>query len=96
MTGATSSLQAQGEESLSALLVIDMVSTWRFPDADKLLPEALHIAPAIARLKQRCKAAGIVVIYANDNLGRWRSDWHQLMDTALEAGGDGASTTTSS
>ena len=84
------SLHARRDESASALLVIDMVSTWRFPSARGLLGAALQIAPAIAQLKARCKSAGLPVVYANDNQGRWRSDWRQLMDAALAAGGDGA------
>lgn len=75
------------------LLITDMISTWDFPDADRLLPHALAIAPAIARLKARCRAAGVPVVYANDNLGRWRSDLHQLVERSLGAGGDGAAIT---
>lgn len=41
-----------------ALLIIDMISCWDFPDADKLLPGAVAIAPAIAAFKQRCGRAG--------------------------------------
>jgi nicotinamidase-related amidase len=76
------------------LLITDMISTWDFPDAEKLLPQARAIAPAIARLKARCHAAGVPVVYANDNLGRWRSDLQQLVDRSLQGGGDGAGITT--
>jgi nicotinamidase-related amidase len=75
---------------LTALLILDMMSTWRFPDAEKVLSGAVAICPAIAALKARCKAAGVPVLYANDNHGHWRSDWRQLMDAARAAGGDGA------
>lgn len=90
MAPAHTSLHEQQDEGGTVLLVIDMMSTWRFPDADKLLPAALRIAPAIARLKARCRRAGVPVVYANDNDGRWRSDWRRLRDEALAAGGDGA------
>lgn len=66
-----------------ALLIIDMISNWQFKDADRLLPAAHGVAPAIARLKHRCQAQGLPVIYANDNLGQWRSDFRQLVDEAL-------------
>lgn len=75
------------------LLITDMISTWDFPDADRLLPHALAIAPRIARLKARCRAAGVPVVYANDNLGRWRSDLHALVERSLQAGGAGAEIT---
>lgn len=74
----------------TALLIIDMISLWDFPDADKLLPAAAAIAPQLAALRQRCHLAGVPVIYANDNRGRWRSDFRQLVDSARQAGGQGA------
>lgn len=73
----------------AALLIIDMVSRWEFEDADKLLPRAKAIAPFIARLKKRARSAGVPVIYANDNAGRWRSDFRALIAEAREAGGSG-------
>lgn len=72
------------------LLIIDMLSDWQFPDADKLLPAAAAIAPVIARLRARFRRAGLPVIYANDNHGRWRSDLQQLLADARAAGGPGA------
>lgn len=73
-----------------ALVITDMISLWDFPDADKLLPAAVEIAPRVARLRRRCREAGVPVIYANDNRGRWRSDFRQLVDAALQADGPGA------
>lgn len=70
-----------------ALLIVDMISCWDFPDAEKLLPEAMLIAPAVAALKDRAKKAGVPVIYCNDNRGRWRSDFRTLIDLSLESGG---------
>jgi nicotinamidase-related amidase len=67
-----------------------MISDWRFPDADKLLPGALAIAPRVAAFKARCQATGVPVIYGNDNRGHWRSDFRQVVASSLEAGGDGA------
>lgn len=74
----------------SALLIVDMVSDWRFPDGERLLPRALAIAPRIAALKRRCRAAGWPTIYANDNRGRWRSDLRRLVAESIEAGGRAA------
>lgn len=76
-----------------ALLILDMISTWDFPDAERLLPGARAVAPAIARLARRFRAAGRPVVYANDNRGRWRSDFRELVAQSLTAGGDGAAIT---
>lgn len=73
-----------------ALLIIDMLGAWRFPDAQALLAHALSIAPHIQALKARCRLAGVPVIYANDNHGRWRSDFHALVREGLAAGGERA------
>jgi len=90
MPDNTTSVHATRDESGTALLIIDMVSCWSFPDADKVLAAAEDVTPRIVALKARCKDAGVPVIYANDNDGRWRSDWQALMHDALDAGGAGA------
>jgi nicotinamidase-related amidase len=40
----------------------------------------------LARLKRRARAAGVPAIYVNDNFGRWRSDWRQLVEHCLRDG----------
>ena len=77
----------------TALLVVDMISCWDFPDGDKLVRGARRIAPNIAALKARCRETGTPVIYANDNRGRWRSDFPTLVQESLERGGIAAEIT---
>lgn len=72
----------------TALLIVDMVSEWRFPGAEQLLGRVLSIAPALQALKARCRRAGVPAIYANDNHGRWRSDVRALVSEGLAAGGE--------
>jgi nicotinamidase-related amidase len=79
--------RASGAE---ALLIVDMISTWEFPDAEQLLPLALSTAARIAAFKSRCRKTGVPVIYANDNRGRWRSDFRQVFDLSMARGGDAA------
>lgn len=74
----------------TALLIVDMISSWDFPDCEELIPGALTIAPKIADLKRRCQAAGVPTIYANDNQGRWRSDFRHLIEQSLRADGAAA------
>ncbi|MFT3859517.1 MAG: isochorismatase family cysteine hydrolase [Aquabacterium sp.] len=69
----------------AALLIIDMISDWQFEDADKLLPAACDMAANIRTFKQRCKAAGMPVLYANDNHGRWRSDFQKHIREAEQS-----------
>ena len=77
----------------NALLIVDMISCWDFPDAEKLLPAALRITPHIAALSARCRKARVPVIYANDNQGRWRSDFRALIELSLSCGGSAAKIT---
>ena len=74
----------------TALVILDMISCWNFPDAPVLRRQATRSAPHIARLKQRCLAPRVPVIYANDNSGQWRSDFKFVVGQSLEAGGPGA------
>jgi nicotinamidase-related amidase len=76
---------ADNKSCSDALIIVDMISTWEFPDAEKLLPHARAIAPTIARLKSRFKRAGLPVIYANDNRGQWRSDFRKQVAEALSS-----------
>ena len=52
-----------------ALVLIDVINHFEFPDGYKLLKQALPMAARLARLKQRCRVAGIPAIYVNDNFG---------------------------
>jgi nicotinamidase-related amidase len=63
----------------SALLLVDVISDFEFPGGDQLLSGALKIAPCIAGLIRRARAAKVPVIYANDNFGRWQSNFEQLL-----------------
>lgn len=67
-----------------ALLIIDVINGFDFPDGDRLLANALTMAEPLARLAARARAAGVPVIYVNDNFGRWRSDFDSLIEHCLE------------
>ncbi|MFC5408328.1 cysteine hydrolase family protein [Larkinella bovis] len=69
-----------------ALLIIDMINDLEFPDGDKLLPAALTAAQNIATLKQQARQLNIPVVYVNDNFGRWRSDFNEVVDHCLHDG----------
>jgi nicotinamidase-related amidase len=62
----------------SALLILDMLNTFDFPEGKVLAKRSLAIARNISRLKQRCLKAGVPVIYVNDNFGEWHSDWKKI------------------
>jgi nicotinamidase-related amidase len=75
------------DECRVALLVIDMINAFDFDGADAMLPRALAAARAIASLKGRAKKAHVPVVYVNDNFGRWRSDFRQILERCLRSPG---------
>ncbi|MCQ4205581.1 cysteine hydrolase [Streptomyces longispororuber] len=60
-----------------------MINTYGHEDAELLLPSARKIVPVIAGLLTAARAAGLPVIYANDNFGQWRSHHGEIVDEAL-------------
>jgi isochorismate hydrolase len=57
-----------------AVLIIDLISDFEFPDGDQLLRTSKPLMAPLLRLKTRAHSAGVPVIYVNDNRGRWQSD----------------------
>jgi nicotinamidase-related amidase len=63
----------------SALLIIDMINLFDFTGGRALATAAEAIAPSIARLRRRFRAAGAPVVYVNDNFAHWHADFHALV-----------------
>jgi nicotinamidase-related amidase len=72
------------DDSSVVLILIDLINDFEFDGADRMFKNTLAIAQPIARLKQNANAAGIPVIYVNDNFGKWQSDFRKLVDHCLE------------
>ncbi len=68
------------DRSIAALLILDVLSDFRFPDGPAVMRAARRIAQPVAHLRERARQAGMAVIYVNDNPGRWRSDLPSLLD----------------
>jgi nicotinamidase-related amidase len=71
------------DKAETALLLIDVINDLDFPEGEELLQFAVPMAERIAELKRRAKAARIPAIYANDNFGRWRSNFQSQVDHCL-------------
>jgi nicotinamidase-related amidase len=69
-----------------ALLLIDVINDFDFPEADQLLKYARPMATNLLRLKRRAQKAGVPVIYVNDNFGRWKSDFRRTVDHCARHG----------
>ena len=73
------------DNSAAALLLIDVINDLEFEGGEALLQAASKMAAALAAFKRRAKEQGIPVIYANDNFGRWRSDFPKLVEHCSRA-----------
>ena len=69
-----------------ALLLIDVINDFDFPEADQLLKYARPMAKKLLRLKRRAQKAGVPVIYVNDNFGRWKSDFRHTVEHCARNG----------
>jgi len=77
-------MPSKSRQSGTALLIVDMVSEYDFPDAERILKGALKAANNIARLKQRAHRAKVPVIYVNDTAGKWESDQRAFVQRCLQ------------
>jgi nicotinamidase-related amidase len=66
----------------SALVVVDMINPYDFPDADAVARHAPAAVDNIARLLDRARGDGVQVIYVNDNYGDWNSSHEELVENA--------------
>ncbi len=69
-----------------ALLLIDVINDFDFPEADQLLKYARPMARNLLRLKRRAQKAGVSVVYVNDNFGRWKSDFRRTVEHCARHG----------
>jgi nicotinamidase-related amidase len=74
------------DKATVALLLVDVINDFDFPEAEQLLRFARPMADRIAALKNRAVNAGVPVIYVNDNFGRWRSDFSSQVEHCLQQG----------
>ena len=72
-----------------ALLVVDVVSTFRHEDGERLLASARERLPALRAALAGCRDRGVAVVYSNDMDSRWDGDVPRLVRDALAGpGGD--------
>jgi len=72
------------DKSPLILLLIDVINDFEFEGADVLFENAWPAARQIAAFKERVKRAGIPVVYVNDNFGKWRSDFRNLVAHCID------------
>jgi isochorismate hydrolase len=74
-----SSRTHQRRNSRYALLILDMISEFNFPQGQQLVTSAMRAARRIVELKQQARRDRCPVIYVNDTAGVWESDQHAFV-----------------
>jgi len=74
------------EHCSAALLLVDVINDLEFEGSEQLVGQIQPMADNTAALKRRAKAAGIPIIYVNDNFGRWQSDFRRVVEHCLNDG----------
>ena len=69
----------RSEGGAMALVIVDMINPLDFRGGVAILPRALAAARRIDCLKQRLKAGGNPVVYANDNFTKWRMGFSEIV-----------------
>ena len=75
------------DKSKAALLLIDVINDFDFPEGEELLQLAVPVGKNIAAFKKRANDAGIPAVYVNDNFGRWQSDFKKIVSHCRNARG---------
>jgi nicotinamidase-related amidase len=71
----------------SAVLIIDMLNTYEHEDAEQLMASVREALPGLERIVRRAGAAGVPVVYVNDNHGNWAFGRSELTELALRGAG---------
>ncbi|MBX2987851.1 MAG: cysteine hydrolase [Bdellovibrionaceae bacterium] len=82
-------MRKQEREGRFALVILDMLNLFDFPEGKELSRASLPVAKSILRLKKRLKAKKVPVIYVNDNFGKWQSNWKNVFEVCSAEGRPG-------
>ena len=74
MKGPDRNLRGEARTSPDALVLCDLLSTFDFPRAGRIIQRLEGLAPTLLALRARADKAGVPVVYVNDNVGAWRSE----------------------
>lgn len=73
----------------SALLIVDMISDFGFPDGDRLARQAEKVVSGMVRARTLFQSRGLPVIYVNDNFDHWNMGFSEIVDWASRGGSRG-------
>ncbi|QNE31749.1 cysteine hydrolase [Sphingomonas sp. NBWT7] len=72
----------------AAILLIDLLNTFEFVGGDQLKDAVAGMTAPLAALRRDAHVQDVPVIFVNDNYGRWHDEPSQLIDHAIDKGGE--------
>ncbi len=63
-----------------ALIVVDVLSDYDHPDADRLVESTEQAVPVIAALVEAARERDVLTVYVNDNFSDWTLDRRTLLE----------------
>ncbi len=66
--------------SRTALVVVDVLSTYDHEDADRLAETAREALPGVRRLVEQAKDHDVLTVYVNDNFGVWNAGRAEIVE----------------
>jgi nicotinamidase-related amidase len=76
--------------SQTALLLIDLITDFKFEDGNRIAAATVPAARRIARLRQRSRQSGTPNIFVNDNQQHWKWDFKDMVAHCSRSGCLGA------
>ncbi|WP_077623865.1 cysteine hydrolase family protein [Sediminibacillus massiliensis] len=64
----------------TAIVLIDILNNFDFPEGEQLLKNTKKILPHLVKLKEHARKEQIPFIYVNDHYGIWQSDFQKISD----------------
>ncbi len=74
------------DQSPVVVLVVDVINDLEFEGGESLKEPAERMANRLAPFLERARRGGVPVIYANDNFGKWQSDFRKQVEHCVRGG----------
>jgi nicotinamidase-related amidase len=71
----------------AALVLLDILNPLDFPGASTLRDAAVELVDPLLRLRDAADAAGVPIVYVNDNHGAWHAERSALVDAVRDSPG---------
>lgn len=68
------------DRAKAALLLIDVINDFEFPDSDRLLEQSIPMTRRLVAFKRLARKNNIPAIYVNDNFGQRKSDFRHIVE----------------